>query len=208
MSWTTPRPDGLREDQYDTPQSYLAREHRVLNLRGPIVDMGARWDNFSAVAVMDSIEAMNRENPDAPIWLFINSPGGSVSEGFILYDTIKMSTAPIYTMTQQAASMATVIMAAGDRRYLYPHARVMMHLPRGVVGGDSREIEIQTAEMKQLETNLVDVYRENGVNKSSADILEDIDREMWLSAEEVIEYGLADEVLSRELFTKVRSGDI
>lgn len=188
----------LEECHFEGPQSYLARERRMLWLRGTIAGAPHRWDQFSPSAVHDSIIAFNWEDPHKPIYLMIDSPGGYVSDGLILYDVIRYSTAPIVTIAQSAASMATVVFAAGHRRLVYPHSRLMMHLPRGDVSGDVKQVELATQEMRRLTDIMADIYIECGVKKSKKELLKDIDREYWLGAEEAIEIGLAHAIITPE----------
>lgn len=191
----------LRAEQIEGPESYLARERRALFLRGTITGVQDRWDPFSPVAVHDSILAMNYDDSKKPIYLFIESSGGLVGTGFVLYDVIRMSPAPIVTVGVNVASMAAVLLAAGTRRLVYPHASVMLHLPQGGFSGDVKDLEIRTKEMGRIRDRIADAYIECGVDRTREQILKDIDREVWLNAEEAVAYGLADGIVGRaELF--------
>lgn len=212
--FTNPRVGDRREDQFETAQTYLGRERRMLALRGPIIAAPGRWDQFSVTFIMDDIVAMNLADPEKPIYLIIDSPGGELDAGMMLYDLIKMSRAPIVTIGQDCASMATVILAAGHTRLSFPHARLMLHLPSMVFQGDSKLFEIRQKEMERLKNEMVDAYVECGVTARldaegkdpdgvtwpsvSQKIQNDIDRELWLDAGRGIEYGLVDRVATTE----------
>jgi ATP-dependent Clp protease protease subunit len=188
------------EKHWESATTYLGRERRISWLRGPIYGSPQRWDNYSPTAVHDSILAYNHEDPKLPIYLMIDSDGGSVSDGFILYDAIRASQAPVVTVLQSAASMASVLVAAGRRRLAYPHARVMLHLPTSGMRGDFHDMETATKEVRRITEMLVDAYVECGVKRTREQILDDIDREYWLDANDAKEYGLIDDVIDpREL---------
>jgi len=190
------RADGSRVEQFETAESLMARECRRISLRGPIIGSPMRADYLGPTQICESILAYNYLDRKAPIWLFIESGGGDIDTAFALYDTIRMSKAPVYTVGQACASAATLLLAAGVKRFLYQHARVMLHLPSGVAQGDVREIAIRTQEFERVRDALVDAYIECGVKKTRAEILNDIDREMWLTPVEAIGYGLADEIIT------------
>jgi len=205
--WTITRPGGIREDQVEVSQLYLAREHRILFLRGTIIAAPIRCDHFSLTVMLDDIIALNRDDPVKPITLIIDSPGGSVADGFMLYDVIKASRAPIRTIGFNCASMATIILAAGGERVLMPHSTSMLHLPSTSFEGDTKTMEIRQREVSRIKDQLVDAYMACGVTagvkavergKVRKQILKDIDREYWLSAEEAIAYGLADRLATKD----------
>jgi len=213
----------LGNDQFEFSQAYLTRTRRILFLRGiivPAVDErgGGRLDVFSAVGVGDDIMAMNVEDPTAPIYLFIDSPGGDVTSGMVLYDIIRMSRAPIITVGVSCASMATVILVAGKERLAFPHSRMMMHLPSGGYSGDVDQIKIRSDLLQDIKNELVDTYIECGVtadcpkigpkqafsssgktkSQIKKQILGDIDREFWLNAAGSVTYGLVDRIATTD----------
>lgn len=196
-----PRPGSFREDQLETAEMYLARERRLLFLKGPIMGVPGRWDQFSTTAVHDAILAFNVEDSSRPIYLVIDSPGGEVTEGWTLYDAIRMSLAEVVTVGQACGSMAAVLLAAGRRRLVYPHATVMLHLPWGAMQGDVEVVAIRAAQLRKARDRIVDAYLECGVTSSREQVLKDMDREFWLDATEAVAYGLADAVVDpNELF--------
>lgn len=191
------RPDNKKEDQFYAIHDFLAGEKRTLFLYGPMLPFSSRNDQFSPWAVMDTMIALDSVS-DEPILLVVDSPGGCLSEMFSLHDTIKMLNSPVYILGRSCASAAVLILCAGAKghRYLLPNSRVMLHLPSGVVEGDVVEIKIQQKEFEKIKESLINLLIENGVKKTKKQILKDIDREYWMSAEEAVKYGLADKVIS------------
>lgn len=203
----------LTVDNFETAVSSLARRHRVLMLKGVIVGypgspgMG-RSDYHSPAGIFTDIMAMNYEDPETPITLIINSEGGLVQTGLQLYDAIKLSKAPIRTIGINCASMATVLLAAGAKRYAFPHSRFMLHLLSGKFEGDYKEIDIQHKEIKKIQKTLTDCYIECGVNAGLKSknpevirrrLMKDVDDgDLYLNAEEAIEYGLVDGIVTTE----------
>jgi ATP-dependent Clp protease protease subunit len=212
----------LQDNQFEFSQAYLTRTKRMLFLRGPIfgVEGGmGRLDSFGPTMVGDDILSLNEEDPKAPIRLIIDSPGGDVGSGMVLYDIIRMSKAPVITIAQNCASMATVLMAAGSERMMFPHSRVMLHLPQGAFKGDSDTIEIRSKELSRVKNELIECYIDCGVtaglpaskngrppakSKVKAQIIKDINRsEYWMTAKECVKYGLVDRVAtSADIFYK------
>ena len=197
----------LSDEQFEYAQGYLARTQRMLFLRGPIMGMPHRSDSSCPTMVGDDIIAFNAEDSEAPIYLVIESPGGDVSAGMILYDHIRMSKAPITTIGHNVASLAVNILAAGKVRVILPHARAMIHLPAGSISGDVEEIEVRTRLLQQIKEEMVDTYIECGAHAGLKDkkgttkakikkqIMKDLEQpEMWMTAQEVVDYGLADRI--------------
>ena len=203
----------LHDDQFEFSPAFLARERRMLFLRGPIFGANfgpaSRIDSFSPTMIGDDILSMNVEDPKAPIHLVIDSPGGDVAAGMILYDIIRMSRAPIITIATNCASMATVLMAAGRERVMFPHSRAMLHLPKGAFEGDAETFEVRSKELQRVKDELVECYAECGVTaglegsggrppsraRVKKRIVEDINRsEHWMTAEECVAYGIVDRV--------------
>lgn len=144
--------------------------------------------------------------PGDPIVLMINSPGGEINAGFALWDQIKMISSPVTTIvTGLAASMGSVLSlaAAPKRRFATPNARFMIHQPLigGIVKGQATDLEIQAKEMLKIRGVLIDIYAK-ATGKDPKKIEKDIDRDTWLSAEEALEYGLIDKIVTtqKEIF--------
>jgi ATP-dependent Clp protease protease subunit len=181
-------------------REHMTQEHRMLYLEGQLT--GEMASN-NLMGALDSLS-------DTPIKLFITSPGGELDSAFLFYDTMKMLRSPAYTIGRYCASAAAMLLAAGEpgHRYLYPHAKVMLHLPSGMGGGDSRDWDIQHAQMKQYRNKLVDILIECGAKRSREELLADMDRDYWLEPQEAISYGLADKILTPEIWQEwIKEGD-
>jgi len=187
--------DMLVEDSQMTGyKEHMAQEHRILYIDGVITgDSSPR----QLLGAMDT----PRLNPNhEPIKLFITSPGGDLDITFLFYDVMKRIKSPVITIGDYCASAAAIILAAGSKRYLSPHAKVMLHLPAGQMGGDARDWDIQHRQMEKYRNKIIDILIECGAKKSKEEILNDIDRDYWMEPEEVIEYGLADEILTSKIW--------
>lgn len=157
-------------------------------------------DNESTYQVIRQLNYLELQAPGKPILLIINSPGGSVDAGFAIWDTIKMITSPVTTLViGLAASMGSVLSlcAAPKRRFCTPNARFMIHQPMisGVIKGQATDLEIQAREILKTRKALVDLYK-NATGKDEGSIEKAIDRDMWMSAEEALEFGLLDKIVS------------
>lgn len=153
-------------------------------------------DDHSAKHVIDRLLFLEMEEPGKEIQLIINSPGGYVTSGFAIYDTIKSISSPVATIcTGLAASMGSILLSAGEkgRRFVMPHGRVMIHQPSGGAGGPASDIEIQMQEIiktKQLGAEILAANCGQPVER----IMKDFNRDYWMSAEESVAYGIVDAV--------------
>lgn len=180
---------GRGERSYDI-YSRLLKE-RVIFLVGPVNDMTANL----VVAQLLFLEA---ENPDKDIFLYINSPGGSVTAGMSIYDTMQFIKPDVSTLCiGQAASMGAFLLAAGakGKRFSLPNSRVMIHQPSGGFQGQSSDIEIHAKEILYLRGRLNDILAHH-TGKSSAEIDRDTERDNFMSAEQSVEYGMIDKVIA------------
>lgn len=179
------------ERSYDIYSRLL--KDRIIFLGGPI-------DDNVANAVIAQMLFLEAEDPDKDIHLYINSPGGVVTAGMAIYDTMQYIKPDVSTIcVGSAASMGAVLLTAGakGKRFALPHARVMIHQPLGGVQGQASEIEIHAREILRMREEL------NGIlaSRSGQDIevvARDTDRDNFMSAQDAVEYGLIDEVLTRE----------
>ncbi len=168
-------------------------------LKDRIVFIGTEIDDFVANAVIAQFLFLESEDPEKDIQVYINSPGGVVTSGLAMYDTMQYVRCPVSTMCiGQAASMGAVLLAAGQkgRRYALPHARMMIHQPLGGARGQATDIEIQAREIKKMKETLIDILVE-ATGKNRDDLAKDIERDFYLSAGQAKEYGLIDEVLPK-----------
>jgi len=181
---------GRGERAYDI-YSRLLRE-RVIFLVGPVMDQMANL----VVAQMLFLES---ENPDKDISLYINSPGGSVSSGLAMFDTMRFIKPDVSTLCMGiAASMGAFLLAAGakGKRYALPNARIMIHQPSGGAQGQAADIEIQAREILYLRERLNTLLSE-ATGQPVERIARDTDRDNFMSAEDAVSYGLIDRTLSR-----------
>ncbi len=150
----------------------------------------------TAKHVIDRLMYMDMES-DKEIQFYINSPGGFVTDGFAMYDTIKSLKSPVATIcTGLAASMGSILLSAGTegRRYIQPHAKVMIHQPSGGARGQASNIEIQAAEILKIKELSARILSKN-TGQSVEKVMKDFNRDYWMNAEESIEYGIVDEIL-------------
>ncbi len=185
---TTQSGQTVSEDEMVGFREHLNTQHRFVFLAGTIAH---ETDSCNLLLALDSLS-------HDPIKMVITSPGGSVDGAFFLYDTMKALKSPIYTLGRYTCSAATFLLAAGDKRYVEPHAKTMLHLPSAHFSGDVVELELQHKEMQKYKEAMLDIYIACGVPKTREEILKDIDREKWLDAQETIDYGLADSIMDGE----------
>jgi ATP-dependent Clp protease protease subunit len=180
---------GRGERAYDI-YSRLLKE-RVVFLVGPVNDQ-------SANLVIAQLLFLESENPDKDVSLYINSPGGSVSAGLAIYDTMQFIKPAVSTLCMGiAASMGAFLLAAGEKgkRYALPNSRVMIHQPLGGVQGQASDIEIHAREILSLRDRLNKILAER-TGQSLETISRDTDRDNFMSADDALQYGLVDRVMS------------
>ncbi|MBM3207904.1 MAG: ATP-dependent Clp protease proteolytic subunit [Chlamydiae bacterium] len=194
----------LNEDEEDEEKMKKSRsmedkiEEALLSSRRILLSDPVHSD--SAKEVIRKLWFLEISKPGAPILLVINSPGGSVDSGFAIWDQIKMITSPVTTLiTGLAASMGSVLSlaAAPGRRFATPNSRIMIHQPsiNGVIRGQATDLDIQAKEIIKTRSALVNLYVK-ATGKDVKTIEKAIDRDSWMSAEEALEFGLLDKVVS------------
>ena len=178
------------ERAYDI-YSRLLKE-RVVFLVGPV-------DDHVANVIVAQFLFLESESPDKDIHLYINSPGGSVTAGMAIYDTMQFVKPAVNTLcVGQAASMGALLLCAGaaGKRFCLPNSRVMIHQPLGGIGGKASEIEISINEIRKIKQELYQIISEHS-GKSMEQVAADSDRDYWMRAQEAKDYGMIDEVLVR-----------
>ena len=169
-------------------------------LKDNIIFLGRAIDDDVASLIIAQMLFLEAENPEKDISLYINSPGGSISSGLAIYDTMQYIKPDVATYTVgQAASMAAVLMAAGTRgkRTLLPNSRVLIHQPwLSGLGGQQSDIEIHAKDMLMMRDRLDEILAFH-TGKSKEDIHRDTERDRILGAKEAVEYGIADRVMMR-----------
>src|SRR5829696_4486365 len=166
-------------------------------LKDRIVFLGTEIDDDVANIIIAQFLFLESEDPDKEIMLYINSPGGVVTSGLAIHDTMQYVRCEVSTTCLgMAASMAAVLLAAGTkgRRNALPNARIMIHQPMGGARGQASDIEIQAREIRHLKEVLTDILT-NATGKNKEQILKDIDRDFYLGAAAAKEYGLIDNVM-------------
>ena len=167
-------------------------------LKERIIFLVGQVEDYMANLVVAQLLFLESENPDKDIHLYINSPGGSVTAGMAIYDTMQFIKADVSTMCiGQAASMGSLLLTAGEKgkRFCLPHSRVMIHQPLGGFQGQASDIDIHAKEIlltREKLNNILSYHTGQNVEK----IQQDTDRDNFLSAEDAVEYGLIDKVLS------------
>ncbi|MBN8575217.1 MAG: ATP-dependent Clp endopeptidase proteolytic subunit ClpP [Candidatus Kapaibacterium sp.] len=175
-------------------------------LKERIIFIGTPIDDYVASLVVAQLLFLASEDPSKDINVYINSPGGSVSAGLAIYDTMQFVKPDISTICiGMAASMAQVLLCAGTagKRYSLPHSRIMMHQPLGGTQGQASDIEIYTREVMRTRDTLYSIISKH-TGKEVATILKDADRDNYMSAQEALEYGMIDRVLERSLGNEVK----
>jgi ATP-dependent Clp protease protease subunit len=166
-------------------------------LRERIVFLGTAIDDQSANLVIAQLLYLEGEDPEKPVHLYINSPGGEMNAFFGILDTMRFLRSPVSTMcVGQAASAAAVLLAAGEpgQRFALPNARVLLHQPHGGAQGQSTDIEIQVREMIEVRERMVDVLVQ-ATGQDRAKIVADIDRDFILRGDDAVAYGVVDSIL-------------
>jgi ATP-dependent Clp protease protease subunit len=172
-------------------------------LRERIIFLGDAIEDHLANLVIAQLLFLESEDPEKDISLYINSPGGVVTSGLAIYDTMQYLRAPVSTICiGMAASMAAVLLAAGakGKRYALPHARIMMHQPSAGVGGTASDIAIQADLFRRTKHELNELQAQH-TGQPIEQIEKDSDRDRWFTAQEALEYGFVDHVVSKAAMT-------
>jgi len=181
---------GRGERSYDIYSRLL--KDRIIMLSGEVNDQVAS----TIVAQLLFLEA---QDPDKDIYFYINSPGGVITSGLSMYDTMNYIKPDIVTICMgQAASMGAFLLSSGEKgkRYALPNARIMIHQPSGGAQGQSTDIQIQAEEIQRLKDNLNEIMADN-CGKTAKKLEKDTERDNFMSAKEAVEYGLIDKVLTK-----------
>ena len=190
-----------KDDQPSPESKILAKklekqffEKRAVYLWGVVEDKSAR-DVVSKLLLLDA------DKPGEEIKLYINSPGGVVTSGMVIYDTMKMLGSPVSTICMGlAASMGSILLSAGvkGKRTIFPHGEVMIHQPSlgGYFQGTSADLEIQAVQTLKTKELGANILAEN-CNKTFEQIMKDFDRDYWMDAKEAVEYGIVDSILEK-----------
>jgi len=199
----------LSEDEEETPKEekpepmspLLMKKMEKLFLEKRAVYLWGGVDDKSARDVVSKLLLLDADKPGKEIKLYINSPGGIVTSGMVIYDTIKMISSPVSTICMGlAASMGSILLSVGakGRRFIYPHGEVMIHQPSlgGYFQATSADIEIHALQMEKTKLLGAQILAEN-CGKTVEQILKDFDRDYWMDAKEAVAYGIVDGILDK-----------
>jgi ATP-dependent Clp protease protease subunit len=182
----------------ETPRGERSYDIYSRLLKDNIIFMGTAIDDTVANAVVAQMLFLESEDPDKDIQIYINSPGGSVTAGLAIYDTMQFVKNDIVTYCiGQAASMGAMLLAAGTKgkRFALPNARIMIHQPSGGAQGAASDIEITFKEIQRLKDMLHEILAKH-TEQPLKKLIKDMDRDYFMSPQEAMEYGLVDKVLT------------
>lgn len=185
----------------DAPGGKIAKKSEELFFQNRAVYLWGPVEDKSAKDVVNKLLLLEADKPGEPIKFYINSPGGVVTSGMVMYDVIKMISSPVHTICMGlAASMGSILLAAGEKgnRYIFPHGEVMIHQPSlgGYFQGVSADLEIhaiQIQKTKQMGAKILSEATGQPIEK----VLQDLERDYWMDAEEALKYGIADKILDK-----------
>ena len=169
-------------------------------LKDRIIFLGEEVNDVTASLVVAQLLFLESEDPNKDISLYINSPGGSVTAGMAIYDTMQYIKCDVSTIcTGMAASMAAVLLVSGQegKRSCLPHSRVMIHQPLGGVQGQATDIEITAREILKIKQELTQIIADHS-HKDYETVRADAERDFWMSAKEALDYGMVDSILERK----------
>ena len=198
----TPGPlPGIQRSEARSPQPQgMGLDDQVYNrlLRERIIFLGSVVEDSNANAICAQLLLLAADDPERDIWLYINSPGGSVSAGMAIYDTMQFVKNDEATVSMGlAASMGQFLLCAGapGKRYALPHSRIMMHQPSGGLGGTASDIRIQAEQMIYTKNKMAELIAQH-TGQTVETIERDSDRDRWFTADDARDYGMVDQVVS------------
>jgi len=189
-----------REDKRDELQMLNKKLERYFFDRREVYLWGV-VDDKSAKEVVSKFLLLDADKPGEEIKFYINSPGGVVTSGMVMYDTMRMMKSPVSTICMGlAASMGSILLSGGvkGKRFIYPHGEVMIHQPSlgGFIRGVSADLEIQAVQTKKVKEIGAKILAQN-CGKTSEQIMKDFDRDYWMDAKGAIEYGIVDGIIEK-----------
>ena len=170
-------------------------------LRDRVIMLDTEVSEHTASLLVAQMLFLESDNPDKDISLYINSPGGSVTAGMAIYDTMQFIRCDVQTIVMgQACSMGSLLSTAGapGKRMILPHARHMIHQPSGGASGQATDIQIQAREIQKMKEYLTTIYvKHNSAGKTFEQLSADMERDFFMSAQEALDYGLVDKILDK-----------
>ncbi len=198
----------LNEDEEEPPKEdkpeqspYLMKKMEQLFLKNRAVYLWGPVEDKSARDVVSKLLLLDADKPGKEIKFYINSPGGVVTSGMVIYDTMRLMQSPVITICMGlAASMGSILLSGGvkGKRLIYPHGEVMIHQPSigGYFQATSADIEIHAKQMQRTKEISAQILADN-TGKSFERIMKDFDRDYWMDAKEAVEYGIADSIVDK-----------
>jgi ATP-dependent Clp protease protease subunit len=198
--WRNDDDETEREDKRDELQMLNKRLEKYFFDKRAVYLWGV-VDDKSAKEIVSKLLLLDADKPGEEIKFYINSPGGVVTSGMVMYDTMRMLTSPISTICMGlAASMGSILLSGGvkGRRFIYPHGEVMIHQPSlgGHIQGVSADLEIQAIQTRKVKEIGAKILAQN-CGKTIDQIMKDFDRDYWMDAKEAIEYGIVDGIVEK-----------
>jgi ATP-dependent Clp protease protease subunit len=170
-------------------------------LKDRVIMLDTEVSEHTASLLVAQMLFLESDNPDKDISLYINSPGGSVTAGMAIYDTMQFIKCDVQTIVMgQACSMGSLLSTAGatGKRWILPNARHMIHQPSGGASGQATDIQIQAREIQKMKRNLTNIYvKHNTAGKTYEQLSADMERDFFMSAQEAVDYGLADKIINK-----------
>jgi len=190
-----------KEEREEQRSSFLLKKMEQLFLQKRALYLWGVVDDRSAKDIVSKMILLDADKPGEEIKFYINSPGGMVTSGMVMYDTIKLIKSPVSTICMGlAASMGSILLSAGvkGRRFVYPHAEIMIHQPSlgGYFQATSADIEIQANQMRKTKEIGAKILAQN-CGKTVEQIMKDFDRDYWMDAREAVAYGIVDKVIDK-----------
>ena len=193
--------DHKEEKKEDNAPSFLNKKMEQIFFEKRSIYLWGVVDDKSAKDVVSKLLLLEADKPGTEIKFYINSPGGVVTSGMVIYDTMQLISSPVSTICMGlAASMGSILLSGGvkGKRYIYPHGEVMIHQPSlgGFIRGVSTDLEIQAEQTRRVKEIGAGILAKN-CGKSVEQIMKDFDRDYWMDAKQAIEYGIADKLVEK-----------
>jgi ATP-dependent Clp protease, protease subunit len=190
-----------KEERDEQRSSFLLKKMEQLFLQKRAIYLWGVVDDRSAKDIVSKMILLDADKPGEEIKFYINSPGGMVTSGMVMYDTIKLMKSPVSTICMGlAASMGSILLSAGvkGRRFVYPHAEIMIHQPSlgGYFQATSADIEIQANQIRKTKEIGAKILAQN-CGKTVEQIMKDFDRDYWMDATEAVTYGIVDKIIDK-----------
>jgi ATP-dependent Clp protease, protease subunit len=194
-------PKDPKDDKQEPQSPLLIKKLEKMFFEKRAVYLWGVVDDKSARDVVSKLLLLDADKPGEEIKFYINSPGGMVTSGMVMYDTIQMIQSPVSTVCMGlAASMGSILLSVGikGKRYIYPHGEVMIHQPSlgGVFQAVSADIEIQAIQMEKTKKISAEILAEN-CSKTFDQVMKDFDRDYWMDADEAVKYGIVDNIMKK-----------